>query len=257
MGCGSSNASSKDKNADSIKEIQKQINEEEKKNEDDENKKDINEKERSEKEELNEEVENNKEKDDKEKSIISKNAPMKNIKRFRGFDGNTLEDDIPEEVDGVKLKATTKDYVQDDPYHGVLVEVELLKLLKFSFSEMDMARMIITATNQNLNKAKNEGTEKKKVRLNKSQVIRASEIIVERIKSYQAKIQDEFDRSKPINDPLLNDILIKVGLKDLSDKLLNKPCFKDIGTKKSELQKALLYGGKGDNSFKVMAIELI
>lgn len=258
MGCESSNVSSLDQKINNIKDIQKELspnheNENQEENEEHEN------------EEEEENEENIKEKEHKTKRKYSQELEgtrvTKNLSKKTSFNEHQLTNgengEILTKKELKKIKAITKDYSQDDPDHGVFVDLELIKSSKLNFTEMDMARMIITAQTKYKQKEKYYKIGKRDIDLDKTQIKRAAQIICERVKSYKAKLKDDFDRTKPINDPLLKDHLIKVGFKELTEHLLNKTCFKDKGTDKSEISDALKYGSKKGNIYKVMVIEIV
>ena len=260
MGCESSNVSSLDQKINNIKDIQKELdpnheneeqeeNDEQEENEEQENGENIKEK-KHKKNNKSQELEGS------GNTAITKNSTKKLSNAHQLT--NEEEGEVLSKKELKKLKQISKNYSQDDPDHGVFVDTELIKSSQLDFSEMDMARMILTAQAKYRQKEKyyEIGT-KKEINLDKNQIKRAAQIIWERVKSYKAKLEDEFDREKPINDPLLKDYLIKVGFKELTEQLLNKTCFKDRGVDKSELSDALKYGGKKGNIYKVMVIEIL
>ena len=64
--------------------------------------------------------------------------------------------------------------------------------------------------------------------------------------------------AEPITHPLLKNVLVKVGLRDLTPDLLKQTCFKDKAVTNEEIKKALEDIAQGNNTsdIKVLTIEI-
>ena len=156
----------------------------------------------------------------------------------------TTESDEEEENEDEDTLPNNKN--SGDYTNGIILSENIRQVFQPNLSKESITSMIKAALNQ----------DKSKKRLSQKQigVIGATIHSVLATKGKRKK----YNFSEPITHPWLKDVLVKVGLRELTPNLLKQTCYKDKDVTNEEIKEALenMANGEYSTDIKVLTIEI-
>ena len=146
---------------------------------------------------------------------------------------------------------TRKSLKIQDYNNGIILAENIKQVFQPNLSKESIISMIKAALNQS--QAKRNRNQK---RLSPKQIATIGSIIHSTLTKKGKQQRKSF--AEPITHPLLKNVLVKVGLRDLTPDLLKQTCFKDKAVTNEEIKKALEDIAQGNNTsdIKVLTIEI-
>ena len=252
MGCGSSTTKDDYEPDDSINELEESIDtikkrklkQKENYNNKKRKKKTTENEENEEEEEKDESEEKEEEDDDNEENESEEKEEEENEEREEEEDENA-NDTLPPSA------PTRKSLKIQDYNNGIILAENIKQVFQPNLSKESIISMIKAALNQS--QAKRNRNQK---RLSPKQIATIGSIIHSTLSKKGKQQRKSF--AEPITHPLLKNVLVKVGLRDLTPDLLKQTCFKDKAVTNEEIKKALEDMAQGNNTsdIKVLTIEI-
>ena len=252
MGCGSSTTKDDYEPDDSINELEESIvtikKRKLKQKENDNNKK------RKKKTTENEENEEEEEKDESEEKEEEDDDNEENESEEKEEEENEESEEEEDENANDTLHPsdpTRKSLKIQDYNNGIILAENIKQVFQPNLSKESIISMIKAALNQS--QAKRNRNQK---RLSPKQIATIGSIIHSTLTKKGKQQRKSF--AEPITHPLLKNVLVKVGLRDLTPDLLKQTCFKDKAVTNEEIKKALEDMAQGNNTsdIKVLTIEI-
>ena len=252
MGCGSSTTKDDYEPDDSINELEESIDTIKKRKlkqkENDNNKK------RKKKTTENEENEGEEEKDESEEKEEEDDDNEENESEEKEEEENEESEEEEDENanDTLPPSAPTRKSLKIQDYNnGIILAENIKQVFQPNLSKESIISMIKAALNQS--QAKRNRNQK---RLSPKQIATIGSIIHSTLSKKGKQQRKSF--AEPITHPLLKNVLVKVGLRDLTPALLKQTCFKDKQVTNEEIKKALEDMAQGNNTsdIKVLTIEI-
>ena len=252
MGCGSSTTKDDYEPDDSINELEESIDTIKKRKlkqkENDNNKK------RKKKTTENEENEGEEEKDESEEKEEEDDDNEENESEEKEEEENEESEEEEDENANDTLHPsdpTRKSLKIQDYNNGIILAENIKQVFQPNLSKESIISMIKAALNQS--QAKRNRNQK---RLSPKQIATIGSIIHSTLSKKGKQQRKSF--AEPITHPLLKNVLVKVGLRDLTPDLLKQTCFKDKAVTNEEIKKALEDIAQGNNTsdIKVLTIEI-
>lgn len=255
MGCGSSTTKDDYEPDDSINELEESIDTikrrklQQKQN--DNNKK---RKKRTTESEGNEEEEEKDESEEKEEEDDDDNEEKESEEKEdseEDSEENEEEEDDNENDTLPPSDPTRKSLKIQDYNNGIILAENIKQVFQPNLSKESIISMIKAALNKS--QAKRNRNQK---RLSPKQIATIGSIIHSTLAKKGKQQRKSF--AEPITHPLLKNVLVKVGLRDLTPDLLKQTCFKDKEVTNEEIKKALEDIAQGNNTsdIKVLTIEI-
>lgn len=251
MGCGSSTTKDDYEPDDSINELEESIDTIKKRKlkqkENDNNKKrkkkttDLEENEEEEEEDKEEEEED----DNEEKESEEKEDSEEENEEKEEDEEESVNENLP------PSDPTRKSLKIQDYNNGIILAENIKQVFQPNLSKESIISMIKAALNQS--QAKRNRNQK---RLSPKQIATIGSIIHSTLAKKGKNGRKSF--AEPITHPLLKNVLVKVGLRDLTPDLLKETCFKDKEVTNEEIKQALENMAQGNNTsdIKVLTIEI-
>ena len=252
MGCASSTTKDDYEPDDSINELEESIDTIKKRKlkqkENDNNKK------RKKKTTENEENEEEEEKDESEEKEEEDDDNEENESEEKEEEENEESEEEEDENANDALppsNPTRKSLKIQDYNNGIILAENIKQVFQPNLSKESIISMIKAALNQS--QAKRNRNQK---RLSPKQIATIGSIIHSTLSKKGKQQRKSF--AEPITHPLLKNVLVKVGLRDLTPDLLKQTCFKDKAVTNEEIKKALEDIAQGNNTsdIKVLTIEI-
>lgn len=252
MGCGSSTTKDDYEPDDSINELEESIvtikKRKLKQKENDNNKKrkkKTTENEENEEEEEKDESEEKEEEDDDNEENESEEKEEEENEESEEEEDENANDTLP------PSNPTRKSLKIQDYNNGIILAENIKQVFQPNLSKESIISMIKAALNQS--QAKRNRNQK---RLSPKQIATIGSIIHSTLTKKGKQQRKSF--AEPITHPLLKNVLVKVGLRDLTSDLLKQTCFKDKAVTNEEIKKALEDIAQGNNTsdIKVLTIEI-
>ena len=252
MGCGSSTTKDDYEPDDSINELEESIvtikKRKLKQKENDNNKKrkkKTTENEENEEEEEKDESEEKEEEDDDNEENESEEKEEEENEESEEEEDENANDTLPPSA------PTIKSLKIQDYNNGIILAENIKQVFQPNLSKESIISMIKAALNQS--QAKRNRNQK---RLSPKQIATIGSIIHSTLTKKGKQQRKSF--AEPITHPLLKNVLVKVGLRDLTPDLLKQTCFKDKAVTNEEIKKALEDIAQGNNTsdIKVLTIEI-
>ena len=184
-------------------------------------------------------AENNKE--DKLEESLNNVKKRKGEKKKKQRTTESDEEEENEDEDTLPNNKNSRDYT-----NGIILSENIRQVFQPNLSKESITSMIKAALNQ----------DKSKKRLSQKQigVIGATIHSVLATKGKRKK----YNFSEPITHPWLKDVLVKVGLRELTPNLLKQTCYKDKDVTNEEIKEALenMANGEYSTDIKVLTIEI-
>lgn len=255
MGCGSSTTKDDYEPDDSINELEESIDTikrrklQQKQN--DNNKK---RKKRTTESEGNEEEEEKDESEEKEEEEDDDNEEKESEEKEDSEEDNEENEEEEDDNENDTLPPsdpTRKSLKIQDYNNGIILAENIKQVFQPNLSKESIISMIKAALNKS--QAKRNRNQK---RLSPKQIATIGSIIHSTLAKKGKQQRKSF--AEPITHPLLKNVLVKVGLRDLTPDLLKQTCFKDKEVTNEEIKKALEDIAQGNNTsdIKVLTIEI-
>ena len=252
MGCGSSTTKDDYEPDDSINELEESIDTIKKRKL--KQKENYNNKKRKKKTTENEENEGEEEKDESEEKEEEDDDNEENESEEKEEEENEESEEEEDENANDTLHPsdpTRKSLKIQDYNNGIILAENIKQVFQPNLSKESIISMIKAALNQS--QAKRNRNQK---RLSPKQIATIGSIIHSTLSKKGKQQRKSF--AEPITHPLLKNVLVKVGLRDLTPDLLKQTCFKDKAVTNEEIKKALEDIAQGNNTsdIKVLTIEI-
>lgn len=252
MGCGSSTTKDDYEPDDSINELEESIDTIKKRKL--KQKENYNNKKRKKKTTENEENEGEEEKDESEEKEEEDDDNEENESEEKEEEENEESEEEEDENANDTLppsNPTRKSLKIQDYNNGIILAENIKQVFQPNLSKESIISMIKAALNQS--QAKRNRNQK---RLSPKQIATIGSIIHSTLSKKGKQQRKSF--AEPITHPLLKNVLVKVGLRDLTPDLLKQTCFKDKAVTNEEIKKALEDMAQGNNTsdIKVLTIEI-
>ena len=252
MGCGSSTTKDDYEPDDSINELEESIDTIKKRKL--KQKENYNNKKRKKKTTENEENEGEEEKDESEEKEEEDDDNEENESEEKEEEENEESEEEEDENANDTLHPsdpTRKSLKIQDYNNGIILAENIKQVFQPNLSKESIISMIKAALNQS--QAKRNRNQK---RLSPKQIATIGSIIHSTLSKKGKQQRKSF--AEPITHPLLKNVLVKVGLRDLTPDLLKQTCFKDKAVTNEEIKKALEDMAQGNNTsdIKVLTIEI-
>lgn len=252
MGCGSSTTKDDYEPDDSINELEESIDTIKKRKL--RQKENYNNKKRKKKTTENEENEGEEEKDESEEKEEEDDDNEENESEEKEEEENEESEEEEDENANDTLHPsdpTRKSLKIQDYNNGIILAENIKQVFQPNLSKESIISMIKAALNQS--QAKRNRNQK---RLSPKQIATIGSIIHSTLSKKGKQQRKSF--AEPITHPLLKNVLVKVGLRDLTPELLKQTCFKDKAVTNEEIKKALEDMAQGNNTsdIKVLTIEI-
>ena len=252
MGCGSSTTKDDYEPDDSINELEESIDTIKKRKL--KQKENYNNKKRKKKTTENEENEEEEEKDESEEKEEEDDDNEENESEEKEEEENEESEEEEDENANDTLHPsdpTRKSLKIQDYNNGIILAENIKQVFQPNLSKESIISMIKAALNQS--QAKRNRNQK---RLSPKQIATIGSIIHSTLSKKGKQQRKSF--AEPITHPLLKNVLVKVGLRDLTPDLLKQTCFKDKQVTNEEIKKALEDMAQGNNTsdIKVLTIEI-
>ena len=256
MGCGSSTTKDDYEPDDSINELEESIDTiKRRKLQQKQNDNNKRRKKRTTESEGNEEEEEKDESEEKEEEDDDDNEEKESEEKEDSEEDN--EENEEEEDDNANdtlppSDPTRKSLKIQDYNNGIILAENIKQVFQPNLSKESIISMIKAALNKS--QAKRNRNQK---RLSPKQIATIGSIIHSTL-AKKGKQQQRKSFAEPITHPLLKNVLVKVGLRDLTPDLLKQTCFKDKEVTNEEIKKALEDMAQGNNTsdIKVLTIEI-
>ena len=252
MGCGSSTTKDDYEPDDSINELEESIDTIKKRklkqkgnDNNKKRKKKTTENEENEEEEEKDESEEKEEEDDDNEENESEEKEEEENEESEEEEDENANDTLP------PSNPTRKSLKIQDYNNGIILAENIKQVFQPNLSKESIISMIKAALNQS--QAKRNRNQK---RLSPKQIATIGSIIHSTLTKKGKQQRKSF--AEPITHPLLKNVLVKVGLRDLTPDLLKQTCFKDKAVTNEEIKKALEDIAQGNNTsdIKVLTIEI-
>ena len=252
MGCGSSTTKDDYEPDDSINELEESIDTIKKRKL--KQKENYNNKKRKKKTTENEENEGEEEKDESEEKEEEDDDNEENESEEKEEEENEESEEEEDENANNTLHPsdpTRKSLKIQDYNNGIILAENIKQVFQPNLSKESIISMIKAALNQS--QAKRNRNQK---RLSPKQIATIGSIIHSTLSKKGKQQRKSF--AEPITHPLLKNVLVRVGLRDLTPVLLKQTCFKDKQVTNEEIKKALEDMAQGNNTsdIKVLTIEI-
>ena len=252
MGCASSTTKDDYEPDDSINELEESIDTIKKRKL--KQKGNDNNKKRKKKTTENEENEGEEEKDESEEKEEEDDDNEENESEEKEEEENEESEEEEDENANDTLppsNPTRKSLKIQDYNNGIILAENIKQVFQPNLSKESIISMIKAALNQS--QAKRNRNQK---RLSPKQIATIGSIIHSTLTKKGKQQRKSF--AEPITHPLLKNVLVKVGLRDLTPALLKQTCFKDKAVTNEEIKKALEDIAQGNNTsdIKVLTIEI-
>lgn len=252
MGCASSTTKDDYEPDDSINELEESIDTIKKRKL--KQKENYNNKKRKKKTTENEENEGEEEKDESEEKEEEDDDNEENESEEKEEEENEESEEEEDENANDTLppsNPTRKSLKIQDYNNGIILAENIKQVFQPNLSKESIISMIKAALNQS--QAKRNRNQK---RLSPKQIATIGSIIHSTLTKKGKQQRKSF--AEPITHPLLKNVLVKVGLRDLTPDLLKQTCFKDKAVTNEEIKKALEDMAQGNNTsdIKVLTIEI-